>query len=108
MRRLFYDLFIVAAVLSALVFFLVLISPAQAQQTPLCDERAEIVAVLTDEYGEVPVAMGIANNRGVIEIFTSDESWTIMLTMPNGTTCLVAAGGVWETLPTVKGLGPPA
>jgi hypothetical protein len=39
------------------------------------------------------------NNR-IIEVFASDEtgSWTITITSPDGTTCLVAAGQFWENL----------
>lgn len=86
------------------------ISPANAQQTPLCTERAAVVSQLSTEYSERPVAMGIANNGGVLEILSSGagQSWTIILTMPNGVTCMVAAGESWERLPVVSQLDPPA
>ena len=65
---------------------------------------------LSTRYSETPVAMGVANNGGVIEILSSKsgKSWTIILTMPNGMTCMIAAGENWEALPELADLGPSA
>ena len=45
--------------------------------------------------------MGLSNNGGVVEILTSPKgvTWTIIITMPNGMSCLVAAGKNWEEMP---------
>ena len=79
-------------------------------QQPLCTERSEVVNELSSQYGEVPVAMGIANNGGVVEILSSQSgtSWTIILTMPNGVTCMISAGENWESLPVLSKVDPPA
>ncbi len=47
--------------------------------------------------------MGLANNGGVIEVLSSGSgnTWTIIITMPNGVTCLLAAGEGWESLPLI-------
>ena len=47
--------------------------------------------------------MGLANSGGVIEVLSSKtgESWTIIITMPDGNTCLIAAGENWEALPNI-------
>lgn len=84
--------------------------PALAQQAPVCTDRGTVLGHLSTEYSEAPVGMGIANNGGVIEILSSEagKSWTIILTMPNGTTCMIAAGESWESLPYKISLGPPA
>ena len=98
---------------TALVFaaglFVATTSPAMAQQ-PLCTERSEVVKQLSSQYSEAPVAMGIANNGGVVEILSSQTgtSWTIILTMPNGVTCMIAAGENWESLPALTNIDPPA
>lgn len=75
-------------------------SPAAAQQ-PACTERSSVLNHLSSRYSETPVAMGVANNGGMIEILSSKsgKSWTIILTMPNGMTCMIAAGENWEALP---------
>jgi hypothetical protein len=88
---------------------LLIASPANAQQQ-LCTDRAVVLSQLSNEYSEAPVAMGLANNGGVIEILSSSagKSWTIILTMPNGVTCMIAAGENWESLPAITQLDPPA
>lgn len=84
-------------------------SPALAQQ-PLCTDRNEVLSQLSNQYSEAPVAMGVANNGGVVEILSSQAgtSWTIILTMPNGVTCMIAAGENWESLPARARMDPPA
>jgi hypothetical protein len=35
----------------------------------------------------------------------SGTSWTIIITMPNGPTCMVAAGKNWEKIPHIASIG---
>ncbi len=73
-------------------------SPAQAQA--MCGERGAIVASLEKTYSEAPVSVGLASNGAIIEIFASPTgTFTIILTQPNGLTCVMAAGEYWEDLP---------
>lgn len=76
--------------------------PAAAQQLA-CAKRSEVLKHLSAKYTEAPVALGLANNGGVLEVLssTTGSSWTIIITMPNGPTCMVAAGEHWEKLPQV-------
>ncbi len=81
-------------------------NPAAAQAA--CTTRSEVAEQLAGDYAEAPVAAGLASSGAVIEVFTSGDgaTWTIVLTRPEGTSCLVAAGEAWMTLPvkvTVKG-----
>src|SRR3546814_18037464 len=66
--------------------------PAAAQEQ--CNDRKQVTDYLADRYREEPVAMGLANNGGLIEVLTSHEggTWTIMNNMPDGRTSIVAAG----------------
>ena len=50
------------------------------------------------------MAIGLANNGGVIEVLSSQTgtSWTIIITMPNGTSCMIAAGENWEKVPRLR------
>ena len=68
-----------------------------------CAKRTDVLKHLAAKYTEAPVAIGIANNGGVIEVLSSKtgSSWTIIITMPSGPTCMVAAGENWEKLPNV-------
>ncbi|MBM3486916.1 MAG: hypothetical protein FJX67_09825 [Alphaproteobacteria bacterium] len=76
---------------------------AARAETP-CTERTDVVKHLDRKYAEAPVAIGLTNNGGVIEVFSTKTggSWTILLTMPNGTACVVAAGQSWEQVPHAK------
>jgi hypothetical protein len=80
-------------VLAAILCSLAIISVANAQQ-PSCASHADITMQLSEKYAEVPVALGVSNNGGVMEIFTSPNgtTWTIVLTMPNGQSCMIMAG----------------
>ncbi len=73
---------------------------AQAQQRgPLCDARTTILTELNGNYAEKPSAMGLANNGTVIEVLKSKEdSWTIIMTAPNGVSCLLATGKYWQAV----------
>ena len=98
------------AVASAVVALFGLAHPAFAQQ-PACTKRTEILSHLANKYSEAPVAIGLANNGGVLEVLSSQsgKSWTIILTMPNGTACMIAAGENWEAVPhAVSGFDPNA
>jgi hypothetical protein len=88
---------------------LVATAPAAAQQQ-LCTERQVVLSQLSKQYSEALVAMGCANNGGVLEVLSSGagKSWTIILTMPNGVTSVLAAGDSWEALPVMAQIDPAA
>ncbi len=98
-------------IVSAAVFAFALLfgvqAPASAQAA--CAPHAEITKQLASGYSENPVGIGLASNGAVVEVFSSSDgsSWTIIMTMPNGVSCLVSAGEYWESLPEVS-LGPRA
>ncbi|WP_223426490.1 hypothetical protein [Tateyamaria pelophila] len=89
-----------AALATAAVVTLATAQTALAQQTRNCGPRELVVTRLAEGYGETRQSMGLGANNAVIEVFASDESgtWTILVTSPNGTTCLVASGQAFETL----------
>ncbi|MFN4143438.1 hypothetical protein [Aestuariivirga sp.] len=77
--------------------------PATAQQQVPCGERDEIVKSLSSQYSEKPRAMGLANQSAIIEVFTSKAgTWTILLTRPDGASCIVGAGEAWEDIPPAQ------
>ncbi|MGH6931508.1 MAG: hypothetical protein ACREEE_03635 [Dongiaceae bacterium] len=65
-----------------------------------CSKRTDVVGQLGTKYQEAPSAVGLANNGGLIEVLTSGDgsTWTIILSMPNGTSCLLAAGESWQNV----------
>lgn len=66
-----------------------------------CGDRQKIIKVLKDDYKEVPIAMGVSQkSTEAFEIFTSERgTWTVMMTMASGQTCIMAAGHSWQELP---------
>ena len=77
-------------------------------QTPILGmDREAVTKELSEKHREKTVGMGLADNGGVLELFTSEggETWTVLLTMPNGTSFVVGTGKAWAGKPvTLKGL----
>lgn len=82
-------------------FALALVLPGVANAEPMaCSSRNDVLAQLARDYKESPVGIGLASNGGLLEVLTSGDgaTWTIIITMPNGTSCLMAAGESWQSV----------
>lgn len=86
---------------AALVLATLLPAGAFAQSNRNCGDRQTIIERLSDRYGESRSGGGLTHTNGVLEVFTSPDTgtWTVVLTLPTGQTCLVAAGEFWEQAP---------
>lgn len=83
------------------IIFVAFITSAQAQT--VCGDRSKFVTKLKSAYDERPVSLGLASNGSMIEIFTSESgTFSIVITQPGGTSCLVAAGNSWQTTPNTE------
>ncbi len=96
-------IWIVAPALAAAAILSLPETTARAQTQPpaqQCDQRARVVGHLAQKYNETPVAIGITASGGMVEVLTTGDggTWTIILSNPNGTSCLVAAGEGWRAL----------
>ncbi|MEC9345168.1 MAG: hypothetical protein VYB54_03005 [Pseudomonadota bacterium] len=71
---------------------------ATAMAQMACTARPDVLGKLARTYSEAPVAMGLAANGAIIEVLSSKEgqSWTIILTRPDGLSCVMAAGESWQ------------
>lgn len=89
---------ITTAVLGAFGLLAAVSSPANAQSAQMvCGERVEIVNALESGHQEQKTAAGLSGNGGLVELFTGDAgTWTLLLTLPGGPTCLLGAGEAWE------------
>jgi hypothetical protein len=73
---------------------------AQEQAQQVCKKRSELIEVLAKKFGETQQSFGLQNDTRVLEVYASPSgSWTAILTLPNGKSCVVAAGQAWTTLP---------
>jgi hypothetical protein len=86
------------AVLISVAIFLV--SSAASAEVP-CGQRDKIVDWLAVKYMEEPVASGISSKGALIEVLSTQDgdTWTILLTAPNGTSCVVDTGQAWQPKP---------
>jgi hypothetical protein len=76
-----------------------------------CGDRTSILTRLGERYGETRRGAGLMADVGVLEIYSNPDtgSWTILLTNPNGLTCLIAAGEGWvQDAPATKTPGEPS
>ncbi len=90
---------------------LILSTPARAQM--MCASHDFVTDHLAKKYGEASTAFGITNMGALVEILVSDDNdgpntWTIIVTSPQGTSCIVAAGEGWRGINNPPGpyLGP--
>ncbi len=67
-----------------------------------CDKRAKVLGHLAQKYREAPVAVGVTNSGGLVEVLTTGDgnTWTIIVSNPDGMSCLVAAGEGWRKIET--------
>lgn len=75
-----------------------------------CGARDDVISNLMDKHSESHVASGLQSAKGLLEIWAVEGgSWTILLTQPDGKTCVVAAGTHWlEAQETEMVSGDPA
>lgn len=87
---------------TALVFVLniAVVESETAQAEPQCNTRDSVIQQLADKYKESRVALGVTHNGGLIEILSTDtgKTWSIIITSPQGMSCLVAAGEGFKIL----------
>lgn len=92
---------------AVLVGMLCLTAPASAQPprqsapTPACHSHADLTKMLDQKFAEQPSALGLQANGHLVEVFVSNDgtSWSIVVTRPDGWSCIVAVGQNWESLP---------
>lgn len=83
-------------------FLAILLLSVEAQAQGMCGKRADMVKALNDKYSEFGKAIAIAGQVNLVEVFASKAgTWTILITTPEGKTCIIAAGNSWEDLPPV-------
>jgi len=94
---------------TSIVTLVLLLGANAARAQPACASHEAVSKQLEQRYAEVPVAMGLADSGKLLQVFASADgaSWTVVLTRPDGTSCVAAAGRYWQPV-TPKPLGPEA
>ena len=78
---------------------------AYAQSSPNCAPREVLAGKLFDKYGEERTAGGLQSANRLVEIFSSAAtgSFTILITLPSGQSCVVFAGENWLEFEPTEG-----
>lgn len=76
-------------------------TPAVQPVEMVCAEREALLSSLLKEYKEAPRELGLANNGSLVELLTTRDgkTWTMLMTRPDGTACVIAAGEAWDSIP---------
>ena len=96
-------------ILGALAGGLILSSTAYADTPMPCGKREDFTAKLEKQYGEVRRGMGLAGGAAMFEVWTNGDSgsWTILMTRPDGVSCIFAAGEEWHDVIKTAKVGDP-
>ncbi len=89
---------------TAIALAVLLAGPVPASAAPMCATHKEVTDQLANGFSEVPIAMALTSDGSVIEVFSRGDraTWTIVVTKPDGTSCIVTAGEGWENLPELS------
>lgn len=81
--------------------------PGAANGPAACAPRDYIVRQLTEKHEERQVAVGLAAGGQVMELFAAQTGgWTLLASLPDGVTCIVATGT--DLSLDAPGIGAPA
>lgn len=90
--------------MSGLAVGMLTISGVYAQSQ--CAPRTEVVKVLAAKYQESQRALGLINEKAMMEIYVSPKgTWTMVVTNEQGVSCVLADGEAWDEKPSVA-MGP--
>jgi len=67
-------------------------------QTP-CLPHKQLVEMLDARYSEHRIAAGLETGGAMFEIYATvnGSTWTMVVTVPNGASCIIAAGLEWQS-----------
>ena len=91
------------------LLFTALAATQTSAETRHCADRSTITERLKSGYGEEFAGGGLRNSDSIFEVWMSDASgtWTILMTTPDGKSCVLAAGTDWRDALPAKPEGLP-
>lgn len=87
--------------IAAALVFASLLVPVQTD----CTQRHEALGHLGAKYGEKIISFGLANSGQIVSVVVSADgsTWTIIATLPDGCTRIVATGVSWHQIKDLLG-----
>ena len=88
------------ALITAIAIIASTSTPSTADEPAICRPRSEVLSHLARSYGELPKGAGLTDAGNLLEVLSAanGSTWSIIVTTPQGTSCLVAAGEAWKEL----------
>jgi hypothetical protein len=74
------------------------LAPYPALSQANCAARDVVVEKLKTGYGETFAGGGLRNSTSIFEVWMSEDkgTWTILMTTPDGKSCVMASGTNWR------------
>lgn len=80
-----------------------ILAPSLTHAATQCGPHDMMAGALAKQFGEAPHAMGLAQDNTVMELYVAPTgTWTLTVTLPDGMTCLIAAGDNFEAVPPTQ------
>ena len=80
------------------------VHPPATASRPYCGPRQALLESLARSHDERPVSLGVTSGGALLEVLASPTgSWTILVTIPGGPTCMVSSGQGWRSAPAGSG-----
>lgn len=98
--------FVVYALAGALAAVVLLVAGAAMAQGRVCADRADFLKQVKDIYGEKQDSISLLSDGRMMEIFVNPatRTFTVLATLPDGTSCVMAYGTAFERV--LLSLGP--
>lgn len=92
--------FLKSVFLASALLIAALASPNTAEARSFCAPRDNIVKILDKRFSEKRQAIGLANQKGLVELYVSaGGTWSMVRTNVQGVSCVIASGHAWEQAP---------
>jgi len=84
---------------ATLLFGVIAVVPSLSHARQACAERNSIVSGLGDKFGETHIGGGLQSETQMVEVWMSQStgSFTILVTTPDGQSCIVSSGKNWTS-----------
>jgi len=92
-------------VLTAICFVASVLFPtAASSQGTNCIPRDVLAERLNEQYDETRRSIGLNAQGNIVEVYAKDGgTWTIVLTTPNGLSCITAVGDYYQQFEVLLG-----
>ena len=89
-----------SALVASALLLATLVSSNTAEARAFCAPRDNIVNILDKRFSEKRQAIGLANQKGLVELYVSaGGTWSMVRTNVQGVSCVIASGHAWEQAP---------